>query len=179
MTPPVMIPLCFFLCFHYNIRMTGQPLPEERLKRLLTPGEITLALAESCTGGLISHLVTSVPGSSRYFKGGVVSYSNDVKMDLLGVPGDMIQEYGAVSAPVARAMAEGVRCKLSSDIAASVTGIAGPGGGTERKPAGTAFIAFADGGDTVVRRIWVRGGRDERKSGFARAVLELVADQLK
>jgi PncC family amidohydrolase len=158
--------------------MTGHSLPEERLGRILGSRGITLALAESCTGGLISHRVTSVPGSSSYFLGGIVSYSNDVKVSALDVPRDMIEEYGAVSAQVARAMAEGVRHELSSDVAAAVTGIAGPGGGTPEKPAGTAFIAFAGDTGTVVRRIWRRGDRQERKAGFAGAVLELMIEQL-
>lgn len=103
----------------------------------------TLALAESCTGGYLSHLVTSVPGSSAYYIGGVVSYANAVKMEELGIPSDMLELNGAVSQPVAERMAQGVRTALRSDWAIATTGIAGPDGGTLEKPVGTVWIAVA------------------------------------
>ncbi len=103
----------------------------------------TLALAESCTGGYLSHLITSVPGSSAYYIGGVVSYANAVKMEELGIPSDMLELNGAVSGPVAERMAEGVRKALKSDWAVATTGVAGPDGGTMEKPVGTVWIAVA------------------------------------
>jgi len=114
--------------------------------RLLVERGATLAAAESCTGGLIGKMVTDVPGSSRYFLGGVVAYSNAVKQSLLGVPPELIDAHGAVSEPVAAAMAEGVRRSLGSDYGLAVTGIAGPDGGSEEKPIGTVCVALAGPG---------------------------------
>src|SRR6185312_6072607 len=108
---------------------------------LLRAAGTTLTAAESCTGGLLSQRVTSVAGSSDYFLGGAVTYSNELKTKLVGVPAEMIAEHGAVSEPVARAMAEGVRTHLGSDWGVGITGVAGPGGGTPEKPVGTVHIA--------------------------------------
>ena len=102
-----------------------------------------MATAESCTGGLIAGFCTELPGSSDWFEGGVVSYSNAAKHELLGVPAAALASHGAVSEPVARAMAEGVLGRLGVNLAAAVTGVAGPGGGSARKPVGTVWIAFA------------------------------------
>jgi nicotinamide-nucleotide amidase len=103
-----------------------------------------LALAESCTGGAIAQRITSVPGSSAFFRGGVVAYSNSIKEQVLGVDPKLIQTYGAVSEEVAKAMAQGALKLMQADVAVAVTGIAGPEGGTDQKPVGTVFIAFAD-----------------------------------
>ncbi|MGV9013579.1 MAG: competence/damage-inducible protein A [Flavobacteriales bacterium] len=116
---------------------------EEAIGKLLKGHGSTLALAESCTGGYLSHLVTSVPGSSAYFIGGVVSYANAVKMEELGIPSDMLELNGAVSQPVVERMAEGVRQALRSDWAVATSGVAGPDGGTAEKPVGTVWIAVA------------------------------------
>src|SRR6185295_16284796 len=113
---------------------------------LLRAAGATLTAAESCTGGLFSQRITSVAGSSDYFLGGAVTYSNELKTQLVGVPADMIAEYGAVSEPVARAMAEGVRTHLGSDWGVGITGVAGPGGGTPEKPVGTVHVAVAGPG---------------------------------
>jgi nicotinamide-nucleotide amidase len=110
---------------------------------LLRKANATLALAESCTGGLVSERLTRVPGSSDYFLGGAVTYTNELKTRLVGVPPELIAEHGAVSEPVARAMAEGVRHALGSDWGIGITGVAGPGGGSEAKPVGTVHIALA------------------------------------
>jgi PncC family amidohydrolase len=110
---------------------------------MLAERGLTLATAESCTGGLIGARLTAVPGSSRYYRGGVVAYANEAKRDLLGVPEALLREHGAVSEPVARAMAEGVRARLGADLALATTGISGPDGGTPEKPVGLVWIAFA------------------------------------
>ena len=119
---------------------------EHVLGRLLAERGVTLAVAESCTGGLVAQRVSAVPGASRYFRGGVVAYADTAKRDLLGVPESLLAEHGAVSAPVARAMAEGARTRLGADLAVSTTGISGPDGGTAEKPVGLVFVGFADAG---------------------------------
>lgn len=120
----------------------GDETMEQVVGRLLTEQGLTLAVAESCTGGLIGHRLTEVPGSSTYVERGVVCYSNRAKMELLGVPREFIDDHGAVSAPVAAAMAEGIRVRSGSHVGLSVTGIAGPGGGTNAKPVGLVFIGL-------------------------------------
>ncbi len=116
---------------------------ERVIGRLLKAREETLAVAESCTGGLIAHLITNVPGSSRHFKLGVVAYSNSSKTEFLGVDPGVLKKYGAVSGAVARAMAEGVRRLGRTTYGIGVTGIAGPTGGSKSKPVGTVHIAVA------------------------------------
>lgn len=110
---------------------------------LLAQAGATLTVAESCTGGLVGERLTRVPGSSEYFRGGVIAYTNELKSQLLGIPAALIAEHGAVSEPVARAMAESVRRTLGSDYGIGITGVAGPGGGSEAKPVGTVHIALA------------------------------------
>jgi nicotinamide-nucleotide amidase len=126
-----------------NLYGTETETLEELVGKLLKEQGMTLALAESCTGGLISHRLTMVAGSSDYFIGGVVAYSNNLKEQLLDVDEEIIVRHGAVSSETARAMAEGVRSRTGADIALSVTGIAGPGGGTAEKPVGTVFFGLA------------------------------------
>src|SRR5207342_940104 len=106
----------------------------------------TIAVAESCTGGMVASALTAIPGSSGYFLGGVVSYADEAKRDLLGVEPGILAAHGAVSAQVARAMAEGARARFGAAVAASVTGIAGPDGGTPEKPVGLTYIGIADDG---------------------------------
>jgi nicotinamide-nucleotide amidase len=122
----------------------GDETMELALGRLLVERKQSLAVAESCTGGLLAQRISSVPGASRYFRGGVVAYANEAKRDLLGVPEALLAAHGAVSATVARAMAEGVRARLGADLAVSTTGISGPDGGTPEKPVGLVFVGFAD-----------------------------------
>ncbi len=121
----------------------GEEPLEAVVGRMLAERGLTLAVAESCTGGLIAGRITAVAGSSRYFRGGVVAYANEAKRDLLGVPEALLREHGAVSAPVARAMAEGARARFGADLALATTGISGPDGGTPEKPVGLVWIAFA------------------------------------
>lgn len=123
----------------------GDETLEAVVGRLLAERGRTLAVAESCTGGLIAQKLTDVPGSSAYFLGGVVAYGNAAKRDLLGVPAKLLATHGAVSDEVARAMAEGARARFGADLAVATTGIAGPGGGTPEKPTGLVHVALADG----------------------------------
>jgi len=142
--------------------------------RLLHEKRRTLATAESLTGGLVAHRICLVPGASDYFRGGVVSYTDDVKAVELGVPRELLREHGAVSEPVARAMAEGVRRKFGTDLGVSTTGFAGPGGGTSADPVGTAYIGLAHaGGCDVVRWGWI-GTRAEVMSRTAKVALNAV-----
>ena len=138
----------------------------------------TLALAESCTGGLIANQITNVPGASKVFLGGLVAYSNAAKKKFLGVRAETLARHGAVSVAVARAMAEGARKKFGSDIAVAVTGIAGPGGGTKTKPVGTVFIALSDARSTIIQHRWYPGGRGRFKAMTARQALELLRARL-
>lgn len=139
---------------------------------------ITIATAESCTAGLVAHLLTEIPGSSDYFRGGLVTYANDVKTALAGVPDETLAAHGAVSAQVAVAMAEGARDRLDVDVAVAVTGVAGPVGGTPAKPVGLTYVAVADGaGDDVRRFAWTED-RSGNKRSSAAAALALLADRL-
>ena len=139
---------------------------------------VRLATAESCTGGLVAHLITEVPGSSDYFTGGIVTYANDVKIGLVDVPADVLEAHGAVSAQVARAMAEGARSRLGTTIAVSITGIAGPGGGSDEKPVGLTYVAVADQAGADVRRHLWTGDRSTNKRDSAVAALELLLERL-
>lgn len=126
---------------------------EETVGQMLAEKGKTLAIAESCSGGYVSHLITTIPGSSLYFKGGIISYDNAVKISMLGVSEETLRRYGAVSEQTVREMAEGVREKLQTDYGISVSGIAGPDGGTEDKPVGTVWIAVTDGYETIANRL--------------------------
>lgn len=129
----------------------GEPI-QAAIGRILSSRQETLSLAESCTGGYISHLITSIPGASVYYRGGVLAYGNEVKMKELGVGEDTLSTYGAVSEETVRQMSEGVRQKFNSDYAVATSGIAGPGGGSAEKPVGTVWIAIADRQQTVSRK---------------------------
>jgi nicotinamide-nucleotide amidase len=135
---------------------------------------LTLATAESCTGGLVSARLTSVPGASAAFVGGVVAYANDVKQAGLGVPETLLEEHGAVSAEVARAMAHGVRERLGSDVGVAVTGVAGPDGGTPEKPVGLVFVHAAGPGGEEARRSELPGDREMVRGRATAAALHLV-----
>ncbi len=149
---------------------------------LIDPPVFTLATAESCTGGNVAAALTSVPGSSAYFQGGIVSYSNAAKIALLGVPDEILARRGAVSAESACAMADGARLRLEADIAVSTTGIAGPDGGTVRKPVGTVFIALAEPDATTAFEHHFEGDRASiiRQSTIvALALIEQTARKVK
>jgi nicotinamide-nucleotide amidase len=155
----------------------GERLEEVVGLRLAVSG-FTLAVAESCTGGLVAQRVTDVPGSSVYFLEGVVAYSNEAKVRLLGVPSDLIAEHGAVSAEVAEAMAEGVRLRAESDFGVSVTGIAGPGGGTDDKPVGLVYVALSDDAHTQHRKLLLPGDRTLIRWRASQAALDLLRRRL-
>jgi len=141
---------------------------------LLRARKLTIAVAESCTGGLLASRLTDVPGSSDYVERGVVCYSNRSKTELAGVPPAMIAEYGAVSEPVAQAMAEGIRARAATNIGIGITGIAGPGGGTPEKPVGTVVVAVIVDADARVRTFQFIGGRDMVKFQAAQAALNMT-----
>jgi len=155
---------------------------EELVGRLLTEQALTIAVAESCTGGLIAHQLTNVSGSSAYFMGGVVAYSNEVKEQVLGVSGETLLTYGAVSEECAREMARGTRHFFGTDVAISSTGIAGPTGGTPEKPVGLVYVALAaQDVERCERHLW-QGDRLavrlENKQMTAEAALEMLRQYL-
>ncbi|MBI5559655.1 MAG: nicotinamide-nucleotide amidohydrolase family protein [Deltaproteobacteria bacterium] len=135
---------------------------------------LNLALAESLTGGLVSHMVTNVPGSSEWFKGGVVAYTDEVKKSMQGVKATTLKKYGPVSMETAKEMAAGIRKKLKSDIGLAATGIAGPTGGTREKPVGTVFIAISGGKRTYGKRLSLKGTRGAIKKKAANAALKTL-----
>jgi nicotinamide-nucleotide amidase len=147
---------------------------EEVLGQLLTQRKLRIAVAESCTGGLVADKVTNVPGSSTYFQCGLVAYSNKSKVELLDVPEILITRHGAVSAEVAEAMALGIRKKSSADIGISTTGIAGPTGGTSEKPEGLVWIGYSDTSSTTSTRFLFGSGRSLVKERASQAALDLV-----
>jgi len=148
----------------------------ERLGSELAARNLTLATAESCTGGLLADTITDRPGASAYFLGGVIVYSNASKTDLLGVPPVMLARHGAVSGKTALSMAYAVMEHFDADMGIAITGIAGPGGGTPVKPVGATFIALASRDNEMVREFTFNGSRREIKAQAADAALELVLE---
>ena len=136
----------------------------------------TLATAESCTGGGIGAALTAIPGSSAVYKGGVISYTNEIKQNLLGVDNKILEEYGAVSEPVALAMAEGAKNLLKTDIAVSVTGLAGPDGDDRGNPVGLVFIGYADNNVIICKKCYFMGVRDSVRQQAVEAVLSVVLE---
>ena len=146
--------------------------------RMLLERQLTLAVAESCTGGLLGHRLTSVPGSSAYFERGVLAYSNRAKEELLGVPESILTAHGTVSGPCAEAMARGVATLAGAPCALAVTGIAGPDGGTPTKPVGTVFVGLAVRGETLARRFYFSGDRAAVKWQSTQAALDMLRRSL-
>lgn len=147
---------------------------EERVLQLLKEKHLTFAAAESCTGGLVAKRMTDLPGASAVFKGGVVSYTNEVKAAVLGVPQELLDEYGAVSGPVAKAMAEGMKRLTGADLAVSVTGVAGPDKDDRGNDVGTVFLGFSHPGGTEVVEIDGGSGRDRVRTAAAHRAFDMI-----
>lgn len=141
---------------------------------ILINSNLTLSTAESCTGGNLAHLITSISGSSAYYKGSVIAYANETKAEVLGIPEEIIEAYGAVSEEVAKLMAENVREKLNTDVGIATTGIAGPNGGTSAKPVGTVWLAFADKNKTVAKKLVFTNSRENNIQLFSVYALNLL-----
>ena len=152
----------------------GEETMEQVVGRMLAERSLSLATAESCTGGLIGTRLTAVPGSSRYYRGGVVAYANEAKRDLLGVPEALLREHGAVSELVARAMAEGARARLGADLALATTGISGPDGGTPEKPVGLVWIAYASKDGVEAEQMIFPFDRERHRTITAQTALDWV-----
>ena len=150
----------------------------KKVAHLLKERNMKVATAESCTGGLIGHTITNIPGSSEYYEGGVISYSNALKMNLLGVKEETLAKYGAVSGQTAHEMADGIRKKASVDIGIATTGIAGPGGGTPEKPVGLVYIAISSEKETKVEKHLFHGNRWGNKESTCKAALNLLLNYL-
>jgi PncC family amidohydrolase len=150
----------------------------ERIANALLKRQWTLSTAESCTGGGIGHYLTSLPGSSEFYVGGVIAYSNEVKATLLGVDRQLLSKYGAVSNPCAAAMAEGCRRLFNTDVAVAVTGIAGPGGGSAEKPVGLVFIGIATRSCLEVAESRFSGTREEIRRSAVQRALEMVLESV-
>lgn len=151
---------------------------EEALVKLLAKREETLVITESCTGGLLANRITNVPGSSEVFLAAYVCYANEAKADILGVDPKLIEKHGAVSEPVARAMAEGALARARSTYALATTGVAGPSGGSEDKPAGTVYIALGSAGETTVKKRFFPSERETFKQLTAQAAFEMLRRKL-
>lgn len=147
--------------------------------RILRTAGLTIACAESCTGGLLTSTLTDVSGSSSYVMGSVVSYSNDVKARILHVPVETLSAHGAVSEQTARAMAEGVRALMQTDLGVGITGIAGPDGGSAEKPVGLVYIAVSNQAKTVVQKNYFHGTRLENKQSAVDKALAMIRDVLR
>ncbi|MEO0205388.1 MAG: CinA family protein [candidate division WOR-3 bacterium] len=144
-------------------------------KRLLKKN-LTLSVSESCTGGMLGSIITAIPGSSNYFRGGIIAYSNEIKNRIIGVKPFTLKKFGAVSKQTAQEMAQGVRRITKSDISISITGIAGPGGGTKTKPVGLVYIAVADRKNTVANRFVFTGNREQVRKKACFNALKMLLD---
>lgn len=151
---------------------------EIRLGQLFEGRDLWLAVTESSTGGLLGHMVTNAPGSSTYFKGGVIAYANEVKADLLGVKSQTLDRYGAVSKETVLEMARGVRQLLKADIGVAISGVAGPGGGTDEKPVGTTVIGMSALETEIAGAFVFPGQRLDIKTQAAQSAIQMVIDYL-
>lgn len=149
---------------------------EEKIFRLMSISGYTLAIAESCTGGLLCHKITNTSGSSKYFIGGVIAYNNEIKEQLLNVSSDILKKFGAVSRETAIAMARGVKNKLGCDIGLSITGIAGPTGGSIRKPVGTVFTAISSRTKEEDKKFCLKGTRHSIKLKASNKALYMLKE---
>ena len=157
---------------------TDNKLIELEIKNLFVKKKLTLALAESCTGGLVGHRITNVPGSSKYFQMSLVSYSDEVKNKVLGVPIDIIREFGAVSSQVATAMAKRAKKMALVNVGLGITGVAGPDGGTKEKPVGLVYIAVVTDDKIICKKYQFDGQRQEIKDQTAQRALEILKECL-
>lgn len=155
-----------------------EKLLEEEIGELLRRHKLKIGVAESATGGLISHRITNIPDSSEYFEGSIISYSNKVKTKLLGVKESTLRNYGAVSSETSKEMAKGVRREMDVDIGLASTGIAGPGGGTSEKPVGLVYIGLAIKDVLVSKKYIFHGNRDKNKKSFSDAALSTLKKYL-
>jgi len=162
------------LKFHNSNILNSMHLEKKVLKKFVQSKK-TLALAESCTGGLMGDRLTNMAGASAYFLLGIIAYNNAAKTRLLGVPARLLKKHGAVSRPVAAAMAQGVRKILKTDYGLGITGIAGPGGGSKTKPVGLVFIALSTPQKTKVRKFLFKGNRLAIKKAAAQTALKMLA----
>jgi PncC family amidohydrolase len=151
---------------------------EMQLGELLSENSLWLAVAESCTGGMLGHLITNVPGSSSYFKGGVIAYANEIKMGILEVSEETLDSYGAVSNETVLEMAKGVRTALKADIGISVSGIAGPDGGTEGKPVGTVWVGLSTPKLDKAEVFLFSGDRQDIKEQAAQSAMQMAISYL-
>ncbi len=168
--------MCYAI-FFISQKVMNQTI-ETQIGTLLRQHGLSLAVAESCTGGLIGHRITNVPGSSEYFTGGVIAYANETKVSLLGVSWDTLSTCGAVSRETVLEMASGARRSLGADIAVSVSGIAGPGGGTPDKPVGMVWIGLAALACEWQRVFRFPGDREQNKASAAEAALQMLHEYL-
>lgn len=146
--------------------------------QVLRERSLTLATAESCTGGLLGSWLTAVPSSSDVYHGGIISYCNDLKHRLLGVPQELLDRFGAVSAAVAESMAQGARISGAASIGIGITGLAGPGGDGSGMPVGLVYIGYSDSEKTIHRRILVDGSREAVRTAACETALALILEQL-
>jgi len=151
---------------------------EEKVAQALTKDKKTIGIAESCSGGLLCHRLTNIPGSSRFLKGGIVAYHNTVKINVLGIPADIIRKHGAVCEAIAMQMARNVRRILKTDIGVGITGIAGPSGGTKIKPVGLVYIAIANGRNCSSHRCFFPGSRTHIKTSAVNTACRLILKSL-
>jgi nicotinamide-nucleotide amidase len=165
------------LAGEYIFGLGEDPL-EKVIGNTLRDRNLTLSIAESCTGGYVSHLITSVPGSSNYFMGSLIPYSYEIKMRQLGVKPETLEQYGAVSEATITEMANLVRAKFSTDIGVATSGIAGPGGATPEKPVGTVWIAYSDKFHTVTKKLQLSTDRGINIRLASTAVLNLIRQNL-
>jgi PncC family amidohydrolase len=146
---------------------------------MLRERQLRISVCESCTGGMLGAAITRAPGSSRYFAGGIIAYSDAVKKSIVGVKRSTLERFGAVSAQTAREMARGVRHRFRSDIGVAITGIAGPGGGTAKKPVGLVYIAVAGGQRCMVKRFMFIGGRQTIRRSSVEKAFDMLREMLR